>query len=49
MKVRFDVKMLRVIAIEMTSMRKIGDFPHAFGKVIRTFPHSNSVFTTKYI
>lgn len=49
MKVRFEVKMLKVIAIEMTSMREIGDFPHAFGKVIQTFSHSNSVFTTKYI
>ncbi len=49
MKVRFEVKVLKVIAIEMTSMRKIGDFPHAFGKVIQTFPHSNSVFTIKYI
>jgi hypothetical protein len=32
MKVKFEVKMLKMSAVEMTVMRKIGDFPHAVGK-----------------
>ena len=32
MKVDFEVKMLKMSAVEMTIMRKIGDFPHAIGK-----------------
>ena len=43
MKVKFEIKMLKTSAVEMTITREIGDFPHDFGKVISTFSHSNSV------
>jgi hypothetical protein len=38
MKVKFEVKMLKMSAVEMTIMRKIGDFPHAIGKAFSKHP-----------
>jgi hypothetical protein len=32
MKVKFEVKILKMSAVEMTIIRKIGDFPNGVGK-----------------
>jgi hypothetical protein len=44
MKIVIEVTMSSESVIEMAIIRKIGDFPDDFGKVVPTFPHSNNVF-----
>jgi len=43
MKVIFKMFMSKADAVEMAITGKIGDFSRDFGKVLQTFPHSNSV------